>query len=244
MVALIKTPTFYTPTFAFARSSTGSKMPAGTTSGSDAVSASGRVSFSFSLSLSFAPTFSLSPWIASPTFSELFLLAPASFAFPRSFPESFTPPASPSNSLISAPVSVSLESISALSTCRSVVCFVSNLVTRACESRKSCTTSLSTSASVFRRPPLDMESTCTGPTRDDKPTSPTMYVARRVACCKSESAPVVTSSLPKISSSATLPPMHTSSRAMSCFLVIDVSSLSGSCVTIPRALPLGTIVAL
>jgi hypothetical protein len=43
MVALIKTPTFYTPTFAFARSSTGSKMPAGTTSGSDAVSASGRV---------------------------------------------------------------------------------------------------------------------------------------------------------------------------------------------------------
>jgi hypothetical protein len=68
-----------------------------------------------------------------------------------------------------------------------------------------------------------------------------MYVASRVACCKSLSAPVVTSSFPKMSSSATRPPMHTSRRASSCLRVMLVSSLSGSCVTIPSALPRGTI---
>mmetsp|Transcript_3421 Transcript_3421/g.11563 ORF Transcript_3421/g.11563 Transcript_3421/m.11563 type:complete len:332 (-) Transcript_3421:1359-2354(-) len=146
--------------------------------------------------------------------------------------------------LISSPVNVSRCNKSAESVCKSCECRVSSFVTRACESRSNCTTSLSTSASVALRPPLLIESTCTGPTSDESPTSPTMYVASRVACCKSESAPVVTSSLPKMSSSATLPPMHTSSLARSCRRVIDVSSLSGSCVTIPSALPRGTIVAL
>jgi hypothetical protein len=38
--------------------------------------------------------------------------------------------------------------------------------------------------------------------------------------------------------------MQTSRRARSCFLLIEVSSCEGSCVTIPRADPRGRIVAL
>mmetsp|Transcript_8544 Transcript_8544/g.38846 ORF Transcript_8544/g.38846 Transcript_8544/m.38846 type:complete len:212 (-) Transcript_8544:1488-2123(-) len=47
-----------------------------------------------------------------------------------------------------------------------------------------------------------------------------------------------------MSSSATRPPMVTSSIASSCFLVRFSSSFSGSCMTIPRDWPRGTIVAL
>ena len=83
-----------------------------------------------------------------------------------------------------------------------------------------------------------------GPMASLMPHSATMCRARLVACCRSLLAPVVTLLSPKISSSATLPPMHTSSLARSCSLLIEVSSFSGICVTIPRALPLGMMVAL
>ncbi len=72
----------------------------------------------------------------------------------------------------------------------------------------------------------------------------TMWRARAVACWRSLRAPLVTWSGPKIISSATRPPMQTSRRASICLLLIDVSSLSGSCVTIPNATPRGVIVAL
>mmetsp|Transcript_8215 Transcript_8215/g.25338 ORF Transcript_8215/g.25338 Transcript_8215/m.25338 type:complete len:286 (-) Transcript_8215:37-894(-) len=71
-----------------------------------------------------------------------------------------------------------------------------------------------------------------------------MAVARSVACCRSLEAPLVTSFLPKISSSATRPPMHTSRRASICLREMLVWSLSGSCVTMPSACPRGTMVAL
>mmetsp|Transcript_17500 Transcript_17500/g.45505 ORF Transcript_17500/g.45505 Transcript_17500/m.45505 type:complete len:262 (-) Transcript_17500:823-1608(-) len=47
-----------------------------------------------------------------------------------------------------------------------------------------------------------------------------------------------------MSSSATRPPMQTSSLASSCRLDTLVSSASGSCVTMPSAMPRGTMVAL
>lgn len=75
-------------------------------------------------------------------------------------------------------------------------------------------------------------------------TNNTMYWASSVAVLRSLLAPVVIWSWPKISSSATLPPMQTSRRANNCFLLIDVSSSEGSCVTIPKADPRGMIVAL
>mmetsp|Transcript_34583 Transcript_34583/g.75592 ORF Transcript_34583/g.75592 Transcript_34583/m.75592 type:complete len:210 (-) Transcript_34583:1763-2392(-) len=72
----------------------------------------------------------------------------------------------------------------------------------------------------------------------------TMSRASRVACCRSLLAPVVTSASPKMSSSATRPPMQTSRRASSCLREMEVWSRSGSCVTMPSAMPRGTMVAL
>ena len=57
-------------------------------------------------------------------------------------------------------------------------------------------------------------------------------------------APDVTNSGPKIISSATLPPMHTSMWAIICCLVVLYSSLSGTWLTMPSAWPLGMMVAL
>ena len=56
--------------------------------------------------------------------------------------------------------------------------------------------------------------------------------------------PLVMLSSPNTICSATLPPMATSSLAMSCFLLHDSSSFSDSIDTIPRAAPLGMMVAL
>lgn len=70
-----------------------------------------------------------------------------------------------------------------------------------------------------------------GPTRLLKPYSVTIARAMRVALVRSWLAPVVTLSPPKMSSSATRPPMHTSSIASSCRRVMLLSSLSGSCNT-------------
>lgn len=71
-----------------------------------------------------------------------------------------------------------------------------------------------------------------------------MYCASSVAWDRSLLAPVVIWSKPKMSSSATLPPIHTSRRANNCLLLTDVSSFEGNCVTIPNADPRGIIVAL
>mmetsp|Transcript_20141 Transcript_20141/g.34678 ORF Transcript_20141/g.34678 Transcript_20141/m.34678 type:complete len:286 (-) Transcript_20141:69-926(-) len=71
-----------------------------------------------------------------------------------------------------------------------------------------------------------------------------MARAKAVACLRSLLAPVVMSSEPKMISSATRPPMHTSSRAIICFFEMLVASSSGNCVTMPRAMPRGTMVAL
>ncbi|BAS72811.1 Os01g0574451 [Oryza sativa Japonica Group] len=72
----------------------------------------------------------------------------------------------------------------------------------------------------------------------------TIALAILVAFWKSDDAPDVTSLSPKISSSATRPAMETSSHASICFREKLVSSFSGSWDTIPRVLPLGTMVAL
>ena len=61
------------------------------------------------------------------------------------------------------------------------------------------------------------------------PHSVTMWRARLVACCRSLRAPEVTASRPNMTSSATLPPIHTSMRAIICRLLWLNSSLSGSC---------------
>lgn len=58
------------------------------------------------------------------------------------------------------------------------------------------------------------------------------------------SLPLVTFSVPKTISSATLPPIATSSLAINCFLLHDNSSFSDNIDTMPRALPRGTMVAL
>ena len=63
------------------------------------------------------------------------------------------------------------------------------------------------------------------------PHSVIMCLARLVACCRSLRAPEVTASRPKTTSSATLPPMHTSMRASICRLLWLNSSLSGTCTT-------------
>lgn len=48
---------------------------------------------------------------------------------------------------------------------------------------------------------------------------------------------------PKVSSSAALPPMHTSMSASSCCRVMLYSSFSGNWLTMPSAMPRGTMVA-
>jgi hypothetical protein len=55
------------------------------------------------------------------------------------------------------------------------------------------------------------------PTLSLRPYLVTMALASRVACMMSEDAPDVTLSAPKMSSSATRPPMHTSNRASICY---------------------------
>mmetsp|Transcript_451 Transcript_451/g.1033 ORF Transcript_451/g.1033 Transcript_451/m.1033 type:complete len:292 (+) Transcript_451:894-1769(+) len=72
----------------------------------------------------------------------------------------------------------------------------------------------------------------------------TMASAICVACSKSDEAPEVMLSVPKMSSSATRPPMQTSILASICLRVMEVMSFSGNCDTIPRAWPRGTMVAL
>ena len=51
-------------------------------------------------------------------------------------------------------------------------------------------------------------------------------------------------SFPKINSSATLPPKQTASLAFKYLIEYPCLSLSGKFITIPKALPLGMIVAL
>ena len=60
----------------------------------------------------------------------------------------------------------------------------------------------------------------------------------------SEAAPEVTFSLPKISSSATRPPIMMASREVICSSDIDSLSRSGNCMTMPSARPRGMMVAL
>mmetsp|Transcript_42240 Transcript_42240/g.97789 ORF Transcript_42240/g.97789 Transcript_42240/m.97789 type:complete len:233 (-) Transcript_42240:233-931(-) len=84
----------------------------------------------------------------------------------------------------------------------------------------------------------------TTPTSSLMPHCMTMLRARRVACWMSLLAPLVTASTPNMSSSATRPPMHTSSLASICLRDMDVWSPDGSCITIPSAWPRGMIVAL
>jgi hypothetical protein len=82
-----------------------------------------------------------------------------------------------------------------------------------------------------------------GPMRSLMPHSATMWRAMRVACRRSLVAPEVTWSSPNTSSSAALPPMHTSMWARSCWRVVEYSSLSGTWLTMPSAWPRGTMVA-
>mmetsp|Transcript_40658 Transcript_40658/g.82041 ORF Transcript_40658/g.82041 Transcript_40658/m.82041 type:complete len:233 (-) Transcript_40658:513-1211(-) len=86
--------------------------------------------------------------------------------------------------------------------------------------------------------------TLTTPTSSLKPQCITMERARRVACCRSLDAPDVTSSAPNTSSSATRPPINTSSLASIWRFDRLVWSPSGSCITIPKAWPRGMMVAL
>mmetsp|Transcript_2642 Transcript_2642/g.5377 ORF Transcript_2642/g.5377 Transcript_2642/m.5377 type:complete len:425 (+) Transcript_2642:355-1629(+) len=71
-----------------------------------------------------------------------------------------------------------------------------------------------------------------------------MALASRVACIISLDAPEVTLSCPNTISSATRPPIATSSLASICLRDMDVWSPSGSCITMPRARPRGIMVAL
>ena len=72
----------------------------------------------------------------------------------------------------------------------------------------------------------------------------TIFFAIFVTISISEEAPDVTLSCPKIISSAILPPIATAISEYIFSLVIDNWSLSGNLMTIPKALPLGIIVAL
>ena len=56
-------------------------------------------------------------------------------------------------------------------------------------------------------------------------------------------SPVVTSSCPNMSSSATRPPMHTSSRAIIWRRLMLVASSSGSWLTMPSAMPCSSTTA-
>lgn len=65
-----------------------------------------------------------------------------------------------------------------------------------------------------------------------------------VETIKRKHKPLVTALFPKMISSAARPPIQTTRRAIISCLVTEFVSSSGSCVTIPRAFPLGTMVAL
>ena len=82
------------------------------------------------------------------------------------------------------------------------------------------------------------------PSLSERPHSVTILLAVSVTILMSELAPVVTLSLPNIISSAIRPPHATLKSANSLSLAIDTLSPSGNLITIPRALPLGIIVAL
>ena len=60
----------------------------------------------------------------------------------------------------------------------------------------------------------------------------------------SEEAPVVIFESPNINCSEILPPIATAKSALSFVFGIEILSLSGSLITIPKAIPLGIIVAL
>ena len=72
----------------------------------------------------------------------------------------------------------------------------------------------------------------------------TIMRASLVACSISEAAPEVTLSLPKISSSATRPPIMMARREVICSRLMESLSRSGSCITMPSARPRGMMVAL
>mmetsp|Transcript_76507 Transcript_76507/g.221101 ORF Transcript_76507/g.221101 Transcript_76507/m.221101 type:complete len:244 (+) Transcript_76507:244-975(+) len=72
----------------------------------------------------------------------------------------------------------------------------------------------------------------------------TMRLAKLVAWRRSEVQPAVTFLAPKISSSAALPPMSTSSRACNSKRRSEYFSRSGILQVMPRAFPRGMIVAL
>mmetsp|Transcript_19200 Transcript_19200/g.42743 ORF Transcript_19200/g.42743 Transcript_19200/m.42743 type:complete len:263 (-) Transcript_19200:603-1391(-) len=91
---------------------------------------------------------------------------------------------------------------------------------------------------------LLLSSMYTMPTLSLRPYLVTMAFASLVACMMSLLAPEVTLSAPNTNSSATLPPMHTSILASICLLDMLVWSPSGNCITMPKALPRGIMVAL
>mmetsp|Transcript_107853 Transcript_107853/g.214308 ORF Transcript_107853/g.214308 Transcript_107853/m.214308 type:complete len:268 (+) Transcript_107853:464-1267(+) len=72
----------------------------------------------------------------------------------------------------------------------------------------------------------------------------TILLARLVACRKSEVQPAVTFLGPKVSSSAALPPMSTSSLACNSKKLSEYFSFSGTLHVMPSAFPRGMIVAL
>ena len=104
--------------------------------------------------------------------------------------------------------------------------------------------SMSTLVSLLIPLPSSSRSCATQPTAGLIPHLVTISRASRVADAMSDDAPDVTSESPKMSSSATRPPMQTSSLASICLRDMLVSSESGSCATMPSAEPRGTMVAL
>mmetsp|Transcript_14155 Transcript_14155/g.40123 ORF Transcript_14155/g.40123 Transcript_14155/m.40123 type:complete len:208 (-) Transcript_14155:257-880(-) len=155
-------------------------------------------------------------------------------------------PSSTSSMSFAVRVSCSSRAAASLWSCSWLV--VSRVFTRSYASRSTRCTSLSTRPhSSLPEPPRPLPSsasTCIGPISSLIPQSATMCLAIRVACLRSEVAPDVTLSTPKMSSSATFPPIATSMLASICSRVMENSSLSGSCDTMPRAWPRGTMVAL
>mmetsp|Transcript_25552 Transcript_25552/g.64281 ORF Transcript_25552/g.64281 Transcript_25552/m.64281 type:complete len:319 (+) Transcript_25552:154-1110(+) len=151
-----------------------------------------------------------------------------------------------STAWMSFSVSVSCSSSALANVCSSCSSAVSMSFTRWYDSRRMRPTSWSTCSRSGppERPSSMSVSTCMGPMRSLMPQSATMCRARRVACLRSLVAPDVTLLEPKMSSSATLPPMQTSMLASICSCVTEYSSLRGTCVTMPSACPRGTMVAL
>mmetsp|Transcript_146294 Transcript_146294/g.380254 ORF Transcript_146294/g.380254 Transcript_146294/m.380254 type:complete len:420 (-) Transcript_146294:134-1393(-) len=82
------------------------------------------------------------------------------------------------------------------------------------------------------------------PSSEAIPKFMTIRLARPVACRRSDVQPAVTFLAPKMSSSAALPPINTSKRAWSSKSLSEYFSRSGMLHVMPRALPLGMIVAL